>query len=84
MITSTKYSNFGLTRTIGSSVLNYVYYGTIDVQTTYLFFWKTLEKVHIFRYHYGIGWRFADSGKPCPIQVDDLAEAYFATTGKKC
>lgn len=77
-----KLSNFVLTKTEGNSILNYVFFAEIDVETGCLF-WKKIERKTIAK-KFGNHWFFLDSGKFTPdYKAEELSRAYAAKTGNQ-
>jgi hypothetical protein len=69
-----KFSNFEITKTIGSSPLDWVYFGEVDV-TTGIFFKKMVRK-KVFR-EFGNLWCFSDTGSPTPsFYLENIERAY--------
>lgn len=77
-----KLSNFVLTKTEGNSILDFVFFAEVDVETGCLF-WKKTERKTIIK-KFAEHWFFLDSGKFIPdYQADDLSRSYAAKTGNK-
>ena len=77
-----KLSNFELTKTQGNSPLTKVFFASVDVETGMLF-WKKKER-RMIRRKYAGHWHFVDTGKFTPAyQVEDLARAWEAQTGRE-
>ena len=75
-------SNFSLTRTKGSSPLNWEYFAEVDV-TTGLFWWKKVKRRKIRR-EFAKFWHFVDTGEFTPLgQVESLERAFEAQQGLK-
>lgn len=76
-----KFSNFEIVEIRGSDLSDRSYVAEVDV-TTGIFSKKT-ERKRIHRKYAGY-WFFEDTGKFTPIgDVEDLARAYSAKTGKE-
>lgn len=70
-----EFSNFKITKTIGSNALDLVYFGEVDVITGSIF--KTIVRRKVFR-EFASLWRFLDTGEPAPWHLDNMERAYKA------
>lgn len=73
-----KLSNFKLITTKGRSIIDRMFYATVDVETGILW-WKKKETKEIFKGQFNVFWAFRDSGDFTPgRQAEKLSRAYEA------
>ena len=77
-----KLSNFVLTDTTGTSLVDRVFHATVDIETGVLW-WKKKKCVKMIRVYAGF-WHFVETGQFTPvIQAEALARSWTAKTGQE-